>query len=865
MGLPQDRPSAASQEMPAIQTPDQRLRVFVSSTLGELAGERAAVSRAIAALRLTPVLFELGARPYPPQDVYRAYLAQSDIFIGLYWQRYGWVGPGMAISGLEDEFELSRALPRLLYVKAPAPDREPRLAGLLDRIKTGASDSYRTFGTARELGRIVRDDLALLLSERFATGRAAARTSPPPGHTRRRSLPVGTTSLIGREREIEDVCSLLELPDVRLVTLTGPGGIGKSRLAVAVAESLGDHYPSGAVFVPLASVSKPNLVLLGIARAVGANLEGTQSPLDALVEYVGDAPFLLLLDNVEQVIQAAPDLAEILGRCAGLKILATSRTALGLRAEREYPVPPLTLAPDPSELPVERLAALPAVELFVDRARALRPDFTLTDANARAVAEICRRLEGLPLAIELAAARTRLLDPGALLARLTTSLDALGSGSVDLPERQRTLRATVDWSVGLLGDAERSMLDTLTVFVDGWTSGAAAHVAGLDEDRALELIEALARHSLVQVDLGTTEPRFHMLGTVREFVVEGGAQNNERTYVEGRHANYFRALAERADRPLRGIGQSGWAERLQPDAGNLAAAVRWFLAHDVAPLPHLFRVLWPFWWLQEHLGEARWWMGEAMSAAGSLDAIGRVELVWAQTVTNIEVGDDAAALEARERLEPLIEAVDDRFLVALSQLALAWVSPIVDDFDGALLRASKCLEMLDEDEPFWTALAVATLGFAEATLGHHDAALRHLTQVFHLGEQFDNHCTAASRVQLGTLAVVQGRPDEARALLDEGLRLSLDTRSTQSVTLCLTAFARLAFVEGDPERAAAVLGAADGLRRRASLRVWPSLRGGEVDLTTQVQRALGEQRFREAFTAASRLGRDEAVALVRGI
>jgi predicted ATPase len=838
----------------------------VSSTLGELADERGAVSRAIAALRLTPVLFELGARPYPPQDVYRAYLAQSDIFIGLYWQRYGWIGPGMVISGLEDEFELSRPLPRLLYVMAPAPDREPRLAELLVRIKTEASDSYRTFGTARELGRLVRDDLALLLSERFAAARAGAPPSPSPGNAPHRSLPVDTSALIGRDRDIERVCGLVQRPDVRLVTLTGPGGIGKSRLGLAVAARLGDHYPSGTVFVPLASVAQPELVLVGIARAVGANLAGKQSPLDALVEHLGDSgdsPFFLLLDNVEQVVEAAPDLAALLERCAGLNILATSRTALGLRAEREFPVPPLALASDPSELSVEQLGSLPAVELFVDRARAVRPDFSLTDANARAVSEICRRLDGMPLAIELAAARTRLLDPGALLTRLTTSLDALGSGSVDLPERQRTLRATVDWSVGLLDDAERSMLDTLAVFVDSWTSGAGAHVAGLEEDRALELIEALARHSLVQVDLGTNESRFRMLGTVRELVVEGAPQDHGRADVERRHANYFRALAERADRPLRGDGQSEWVERLQPDAGNLAAAVRWFLERDVAPLPHLFRVLWPFWWLQEHLGEARSWMDEAASAIGPQDAIAQAELVWAVTVTDVEVGDDAAALEARERLEPLVEAVDDPFLVALCQLALAWVSPIVDDFDGALRHASKCLEVLDEDEPFWTALAVATLGFAEAALGHHDAALRHLTQGSRLGEQFENHCLASARVQLGSLAVMQGRLDEARALLDEGLRLSLDARSTQSVTLCLTAFARLAFVEGDAERAAAAMGAADGLRQRASLRVWPSLRGGEADLCAQIQASIGEQRFRDAFTAASRLSRSEAVALVR--
>src|ERR671911_1214079 len=564
----------------AIRTPDQRLRVFVSSTLEELADERAAVSRAVSALRLTPVMFELGARPHPPRELYRAYLDQSDIFVGLYWQRYGWVGPGMDISGLQDEFELSRSLPRLLYVKTPAPDREPRLTQLLDRIKSEAADSYRTFRTARELGRLVRDDLAVVLSEAFAAAGTAAPTAPEDGRRARRSLPVDTTALIGRETAIEDVAGLIELPRTRLITLTGPGGIGKTRLAVAVGERLDDRYPAGAVFVPLASVAKPELVLVSIASTVGADVARTQSPLDALVEHFGDTPVLLVLDNLERVVAAARDLEEVLTRCPGVKILATSRIALRLRGEREYLVPALSLPSASSDWKVEQLASSPAIELFVDRARAVRPDFALTAENAGAVAEICRRLEGVPLAIELAAARTRLLDPDALLPRLETSLDATGTGPVDLPERQRTLRATVDWSVGLLDEAERAMLYALAVFVDGWTIEAATRVGRFSEDKTLDLIEALARQSLVHVDPTSQEPRFRMLQTVREFTAEQLATNTDLADVQRRHANYFRDLAERADRPLRGVRQAEWAERLQAEAANLGAAIRWFLAHD---------------------------------------------------------------------------------------------------------------------------------------------------------------------------------------------------------------------------------------------------------------------------------------------
>ncbi len=329
-----------------IRTPDQRLRVFVSSTLGELADERRAVSRAISALRLTPVMFELGARPYPPREVYEAYLDQSDIFVGLYWRRYGQIGPEMQLSGLEDEFELSRALPRLLYVKAPAPDREPRLTELLARIEGEAS--YRVFHTPAELGRLVRDDLATLLSERFAVARLPGRAPRGP-----RPLPVAATSLVGRERAIEEVAELSGRADARLVTLSGPGGVGKTRLALAVGEALRDRFGSGIAFVALAPVTEPEQVLVSIGRAVGAEVAGTDSPLQALVDYFGDGRWLLILDNLEQVVGVARDLQELLVGCPGVAILATSLMVLRLRGEREYPVPPLQFPPDPGTVSLE--------------------------------------------------------------------------------------------------------------------------------------------------------------------------------------------------------------------------------------------------------------------------------------------------------------------------------------------------------------------------------------------------------------------------------------------------------------------------------------------------------------------------------
>jgi predicted ATPase len=839
--------------------------VFVSSTLGELAGERRAVSRAVSALRLTPVMFEAGARPYPPAEVYRAYLASSDVFIGVYWQRYGQLVPGGQVSGLEDEFDLSGGLPRLLYVKAPAPDREPQLADLLARIREESSASYRYFRTPAELGRLVRDDLAVLLSERFAAAgsRAPAVAPSPTGGRGPGRLPVSTTSLLGREQAIGEVAGPLGQPGVRLVTLTGPGGVGKTRLAVAVGERLRDRFGAGTVFVPLDAVTDPGLVLAAIGRAAGADLARTGSQAEALAETFGDDAWLLILDNLEQVIQVAPHLGELLTRCPQLAILATSRTVLGLRAEREYPVLPLPAGP--SAASVAELESSPAVALFVDRARAVRPGFALTAGNAAAVAEICRRLEGLPLAIELAAARTRLLDPPALLDRLAASLDALGTGAVDLPERQRTLRATVEWSVGLLTDAERSLLEVAAVFTDGWTIPAAAQVAGLEEDRVLELSEALARHSLIYA--GSTElgSRTRMLETVREFVAERLAARADAAEVGRRHAGFYRALAEQADRPLRGPDRNEWLERLDAEAGNLAAAVRWYLGHDPGPLPHLFRVLWLFWTVQDLEREAWSWVEQLLPAAGTLNPQASAELAWTAIVLAVDIGDDAAALAARQRLAPLLAGISDPFLHAVSQLAMAWTLPIAGDFDGTLREVTVSLEELrGQDEPVFTAMAAFTAGSLETALGRYDDALRHLRETRDLAERpGGDWLTAGSRVQLGILAVLRGSLDEARALLDDALDLSLTARSTPFVTLCLSGYAQLASAEGNPDRAALLEGAAEGLRRRVGLPAWPHLRRVETDLVAQVRHRLGPGQFDQAFSAGSRLTQQQAVAIVQ--
>ena len=333
------------------------------------------------------------------------------------------------------------------------------------------------------------------------------------------------------------------------------------------------------------------------------------------------------------------------------------------------------------------------------------------------------------------------------------------------------------------------------------------------------------------------------------------------------HAGYYRALAEQADRPLRTAGRGEWPERLErldAEAGNLAAAVSWYLAHNPGPLPHLFRVLYLFWLRRDLQSQAHSWV-EQFRPAATLDPQARAELAWVTAAIAVMTGDDTAALAARQRLAPLLAGISDPFLHAICQLAIAWSLPITGDYDGALREVTVSLEELrGQDEPVYTAMAASTDGHLETTLGRYDEAQRHLHEARDLAERYGaDWLLAASPVQLGILAVLRGRLDEARALMEEALNLSLAVRRTSLVTLCLAAYARLALAEGDPERAALLEGAADGLRQRVGLPAYPYLRRLEAEMVAQVRHRLGAARFDQAFSAGSRLTQRDAIAIVR--
>lgn len=799
---------------PTIRTPDQRVRVFVSSTLVELADERAAVRGAIESLRLTPVMFEAGARAHPPRDLYRAYLDQSDVFVGVYAARYGWVAPGEEVSGLEDEYLRSGDRPKLIYVKQVDGEREARLEGLLDRVRADDRVSYRPFREPAELRDLVADDLATLLTERFDHAEAAAdaREAAP--------VPMVWGPLFGREAEVEAVLALLADPVVRLVTLLGPGGIGKSRLALEVAHRLRGAGDTPVVFVGLQSVGRPEQVAPAAVAALGLRGVDERDAAEVVEAYLASHRVLLLIDNFEQVVAAAPLLSRWLERCPGLRLLVTSRAPLRLAAERCVPVGPLalpTVAVGGDALAVAR--ANPAVALFAWRARASDPAFEVNDANVGAVVALVRALDGWPLALLLAAARAGHLTPPQLLERLEAhGLDALGAGLRDLPERQRTLRTTIDWSIGLLSPSARSLLRTLSVFVGGATLEAIEQVqATLRPDDAGALLDALGElcdHSLVARVATALEPRYVPYGLVRDVARDLLGEAGEEDAARAAHAAWYRGLAERLG-PSVFDGSLPSVARLRLEDGNVDAALRTSLERDdVVGAAAMARSLWLFWWIEGLAEEHLPWM-EGLLARSDLDDGARRRLLLAAAALAVQLRDMARAGRWLDAAGAAFQAVDDpegTVLIGLGRsVACAWSG----DLDAADVEAERARGVAAAIGWSW-AESFACVMLARAALGR-----RALADAVRWGEEAarlqrlagDVQSEGWARLCLAVAHALAGRDQRARAELSVAIGYYDALAYHGAATFALEVAGFQAALAGATERAARLAGAATTAKR----------------------------------------------------
>ncbi|MDQ4138238.1 MAG: DUF4062 domain-containing protein [Actinomycetota bacterium] len=857
----------------SIRTPDQRLRVFVSSTLKELAAERRAVRAAVERIGMAPVMFELGARPHPPRDLYRAYLEQSDIFVGVYWEKYGWVAPGEEVSGLEDEYNLAPpAMPRLIYIKETGGTREPRLVQLLDRIRADDRAAFKYFSDPAELAELVTGDLAVLLAERFdesRTGPIPVQPMPEPApEPPSASLPAPITRLFGREQAIDAVVAMLRSTHPRLLTLTGPGGIGKTRLAIEVGTRLASEFPDGVVFVPLAPVGEADEVATAIAHALGVQHGGAAALADRLLAALSDRRMLLVLDNFEHVLGAAPLTTTLLAGAPGLKILVTSRALLRVTGEQSVEVTPLELpAPRFGEWD-PRAPRSAAVDLLVERARAVKPDFELTPHNVDAVEAITVRLEGVPLAIEIAAARLRLLTPADLLDRLGRRLDLLRGGPRSLPPRQQAVRSTIEWSARLLGPDEQDLLWRLGVFAGPFSVEAVESLADAADD-ALPLLEALVDSSLVrQLERGGRS-YFVLLATVQEYAIERLEELGRIGEMRQRHAGYYRNWAGRIGAELNGPKQAECVALLNGERDNLRLAELHLLdSRDWDAAAELAWSVWSFWWIGGMLGDFRTWMerilatGEPVSDRARAIALVVVNasFFWDRPTSEIIAGLEESA-DLFERLGASHDAG-----VPMMSLSAAYALSSPPDLPSAEATIDRGLRSARSAGNRWVeSLLLFGRGRLELAKQNLPAAADLFEQALAIAREEQNYLGLSTYLHyLGWTRLIAGQVESAAELFAEALDVSPVIDHDHGVAWDLEGVLGVAAAIGDVERAGLIAGAAEALRERIA-RPDRSDAVFHGPIIEQLRLSPAAHVFEEAFRRGRRLGAADAVQVAREV
>jgi predicted ATPase/DNA-binding CsgD family transcriptional regulator len=695
-------------------------------------------------------------------------------------------------------------------------------------------------------------ELGLFGSQAITAGAAESRPST--------NLPAQLSSFVGWEKEIVEIKGLLK--SSRLVVLTGPGGCGKTRLAVEVATDLVGHpnFKDGVFFVSLASIREPGLVLLTLGQTVGAQETVGRSIMEFVTDALNDKHMLLLLDNFEQVISAAPLVVELLSACPHLKVLVTSRETLHLRGEHEYPVPPLSL-PDLKYLPaLQVLSQYGAVELFIQRALAVKPDFVLTDENASDVAEICARVDCLPLAIELAAARVKLLPPQAMLKRLEHRLTFLTGGARDLPARQQTLRNTIDWSYGLLNESQQTLLNRMSAFVGGCTIEAAEIVCNADrilKDELLDLLASLIDQNLVQQVETGGEARFGMLEILREYGLERLDERGEIEEIRRSHASYFLALAEQADPLLEGPKQALWVDRLDHEYGNMRAALETFV--DNGELDQALRLgvaLWRFWEIRGYLTEGRAWLDQLLSLSiSSRGTKTRAKALYAAGVLADAQCDYPTARNLFEESLAIDREVGEPISLAATLINLGNVANAQGDFQMAQSSYTEALEifrkvgenpgqawalqslanvaqrqndfatalsMYEETVEIWQkagyrepiAVGLIDIGGVLNAMGDYRGALSAYEQSLVIFQE--SHNEGAAAISLNLLGNVNSTLRDyvtAQKFYMTGLEIVHALGDLRGIARFLESLASLAVAQAQPERALRLSGAAAELRR----------------------------------------------------
>ena len=668
------------------------------------------------------------------------------------------------------------------------------------------------------------------------------------------NLPAPLTTFIGREKlvdEIERVVTM-EPPECRLLTLTGAGGTGKTRLALHVARAVAARFDDGVYVVLLASITDAKLVAPTIAQALGLPLVGKRPPLDSLKRYLRERNLLLVLDNFEQVLGAATEVAELLSACARLHVIVTSRAALRISGERELVVP--------------ALAQDDAVKLFVERARAVQTDFAVTETNAGAIVEICRRLDGLPLPIELAAARVRVLDPASLLGRLEHRLQFLTGGARDLPARQQTLRNTITWSYDLLDSEEKTVFRHLAVFVGGCTLDAAESVRGPKGD-TVSVLESLVAKSLVHArPAGAGEVRLAMLETIREFGLELLAWNGETEEVRRRHAAYYLALAEGAEHELWGPSAGAWLNRLEAEHDNFRTLLEWALARgdavgDETALRLTGALAW-FWWMRGHFNEGRRWLALALARPARSNSVRSKALYGAGFLAHIQ-RDSVTARALLEESLTLARSAEDLWVQAWVLHLLGRVAYFDADPQQVRVLGRQSLALAENvGDRHLIAWSVHLLGLAEHIAAHDDVADQLYRRSVSIRREI-GHLEGIAIVQFLRGMIARRRGDAAAAyeLYRESLLIDRTLGTSWRLGQTVALLAGLKVLQ-QPGRAAGLMSAAEVMLENSHT---PSVPLAEAQLAEDLRtarQALGDVSFTAAQAHGRTMSLDQAIVEV---
>lgn len=686
----------------------------------------------------------------------------------------------------------------------------------------------------------------------------------------RATIPHSLSSFVGRQQELATISDLLRRPGVRLVVLNGPGGVGKTRLAIRSATQFGDEFEHGACFVPLASVSDPRLVPSAIAQALGILDVGDQPPVDRIVTEFRDSHLLLVLDNFEQVAQAAPDVVAILNGCQNVTALITSRVILHATGEYIIPISPLDLPNERQGSSSQLAGRSAAVQLFCERAAAAQPAFALTDANAAAISEICRRVDGLPLAIELAAARTTMLPPADLLNRLNARLPILRGGPLDQPDRLRTMRDAIGWSLDLLTPSARRLLAELSVFSGGFTFSAAEAISTANGGSSFDSLQALVDHSLVH-SRSTPEgaARFSMLEIVREFAEEELQSSGHERDRRDRHAAYFLDLSETADRQLWGGEQQNWLSALENEHNNLRAAFTWLeRSGQNDRLLRFAGALAGFWGLRGHVREGRSALERALSLVegtqSAPEALARV-LTRLASLDSVQ-GEYGRANVLLNRAHQIYADLHDRLGLGNVLSIQGAVAEFSGDDDVARERYLEALEVFREaGDGALTASILSNLSDTAYRSGDLTTAMRLGSEAAEMArEAGDSIGVAVALVAVGQGYLAEGRVQDAFAAIDESLKLSIQPGFQVGVANAIGAFAAVALATGNALAAAHLLSAAEAHRVTVGANRILNHRLYEASLH-HVQQRLDQQTFVDAWAAGQAMTFTEAIAEARSL